>query len=667
MLSINRFLAGLFVLVLIGLYSSFAIYYVKEQNTKAELITENYHQILNETSYILSTELKNIQAIAHFKSLFNRKVAQNNLIKAIIVAKQDQILLTTDPAIKNIPAKNHTHSNLNLAKVDISSSYKTHSQKFDYYKQNEQIELTIYLYPNQYALQNYFSETSSKYLIYSVLPTFIIAVILYWIFRIRLINPLEKLRKFAYYHDRVPEKLKIRELETIRSSMLQTFQRLGEESRALYHSARTDELSGLPNRQQLNERLTWLIEEASRNETEFAYLFVDIDNFKNINDTLGHDAGDELLIKIADIMESSLRGYDIIARFGGDEFVMVINQYASHIELNHIIQRVLDKLAQEQIIRNHAINVSASIGVAFYPKDGENAQSLMKNADIAMYEAKKLGKNQVHYFTETLNNKILFEVEMENQLRTALQNQEFELYYQPKVEIKSGKVVGAESLIRWNHPTKGMVSPLEFIPLAEQTGLIIPLGDWILQQAIQQQMEWQKEHQFQIPVSVNVSAMQFSHPHFFQKLRDLIYKSDFNPQYLDIEVTESVLMQNTEEHLTLLKKIRGTGITTSLDDFGTGYSSLAYLKNFPINTLKIDKSFLDDYASHSGSVFIQTIVNMAHNLKINVVAEGVERPEQLEFLKVLDCEVYQGYLCSKPLPNKDFIDLVNRTNKPLAT
>ena len=251
---------------------------------------------------------------------------------------------------------------------------------------------------------------------------------------------------------------------------------------------------------------------------------------------------------------------------------------------------------------------------------------------------------------------------MEQELKSALTNHEFELYYQPKTCVRTGKVMGVESLIRWIHPTKGIISPLDFIPIAEQSGLIIPLGNWILQQAMQDQLEWQKQFGITISVSVNVSAIQFGHDKFFPELHDLIYRSGFEPRHLDIEVTESVLMGDTEKHLTLLKKIRGLGITISLDDFGTGYSSLAYLKTFPINTLKIDKTFLDDYQSTSGSVFIDTMVKMAHNLNISVVAEGIESQKQLDYLSSIECECYQGYFCSKPIPKKEFIQLVQKLN-----
>ena len=662
MLTLKRFLTALFILIVVALYGSFIVYYLDEQETKAEIINSDFHRILNETSYSISTQLNSLEQINNFKSLLNRKVAQNHLISAMIVVKENEILLTTDPSINKLPAQRFKHNlhrkvSHNMSHKDILTN-PIHELEFEVYQQNKIINLSVLLFSNPAEIKTYFSETEHQYILSFVLPTFLIALFLYWALKTYLVKPLQKLNHFAYYHDRVPDPLKIRELEAIRSSMLQTFQLLAEETKALYRSARTDSLSDLPNRHQLNERLDWLIAESVRSKKEFAYLFLDIDDFKKINDTLGHDAGDEIVINVSNIMQSELRGYDIIARVGGDEFVMVINKYHNHIELNHIIERVLTQISQDQLVRNQVINVSASIGVAFYPKDGTDGQALMKSADIAMYEAKKHGKNQHHYFTEELNHKIQAEVKIEAELRQAIQNKEFELYYQPKVSTQTKEIIGLECLIRWNHPVKGLIPPLEFIPIAEQSGLIIPLGDWILQQAMETQLSWQKQYGITLPISVNVSAMQFGHKNFFSNLQTSIYKLGFEPSHLDIEVTESVLMENKDKHLNTLKKIRGLGVTISLDDFGTGYSSLAYLKTFPINTLKIDKSFIDDYESHSGAIFIETIVNMAHNLKITVVAEGVETAEQLAYLQNIDCECFQGYLCSKPLPNKAFIKLV---------
>ncbi len=644
-----------------ALFGSFITYYVGEQNTKAKIIATNFHQVMHETSYNISTELNNLNNLNNFKALLDRKAAQNHLISALVIARGKQILLTTDHSIRKLPKHIHHHTQHQSVNRHFILDNSVHELEFEVYQQNKPIQLSLLLFANQPEIKNYFADTYYQYFVFFIIPTLLVFLFLHQLLKKFLVKPLEKLRLFAYYHDRTPQPLKIKELETIRSSMLQTFQLLSSEKQALYRSSRTDALSELPNRYQLNERLEWLIEESKRTNTPFAYLFLDIDNFKKINDTLGHDAGDEIVVNVAKIMQEALRAYDIIARVGGDEFVIILSKYQNLIELNHIIDRVLLKISQEQIVSNQSINVSASIGVAFYPKDGTDGQELMKSADIAMYEAKKQGRNQHHYFTEELNQRIQIEVNLEKELHLALKNNEFELYYQPKVSSKTKNIIGIECLVRWNHPEKGLVPPGEFITIAEQSGLILPLGDWILKEAIENQLHWQQQYNIQLPVSVNVSALQFSHKDFFNKLETLVNELNFPANFLDIEITESVLMENTQEHLNTLKKIRGLGATISLDDFGTGYSSLAYLKIFPINILKIDKSFLDDYDSKSGAIFIETIVNMAHNLKIDVIAESVETEDQLNFLKQINCEAYQGYLCSKPLPEKEFIELVKNS------
>ncbi len=662
MLSIQRFFLGLLAIIVVSLYATFITYYLSEQQTKADLIAEDIHLTLSETGYLISTNFDSLSSIQSFKSLLNRKVAQNDLISSMTIAQGNTILLSTNPSIKTLPSQLNS-----LAKFDNISANRllenpTFEIRVETFEQNKAVLLTLFLTVNQHALENVFSKTRIEYFSTLVIPTLLATLLIWAILHFLLMNPLAQLKKYAYYSKLPPSEFRIRELETIRSSMVQTFQRLEEEQKALYYSARTDELSGLPNRNQLNERLNWLIQESSRSNSEFAYLFIDLDNFKNINDTLGHHIGDELLIMIAEIMQEVIRHYDIIARVGGDEFVVVLSRYHSHIELNHIIQRILVKLSEIHVVRTHPVRTSASIGVAFYPKDGIDGKTLLKNSDIAMYQAKKSGKNQIHYFTESLHQTILTEVALENDLRQALKNQEFELYYQPKVDVESGRITGAECLVRWHHPTKGMISPLQFIPIAEQTGLMIELGEWILKQALQQQKKWQDIYQTDLLLSINISAVQFAYTQFFNHFQDLCNQFNLDLRLIDIEVTESVLMQNTESNLNVLKKIRGLGVSTSLDDFGTGYSSLAYLKNFPINTLKIDKAFLDDYQTQSGKVFIDAIVQLAHNLHINVVAEGVETEAQLAYLKSISCDLYQGYYCSRPLPAEAFMELVQKNH-----
>jgi diguanylate cyclase (GGDEF)-like protein len=310
--------------------------------------------------------------------------------------------------------------------------------------------------------------------------------------RVFVTRPLEKLRQYAYYQSEVPRLFAVKELEYVRASMVQTFERLEFEKKALYRLARVDELSGLANRNHLTERLNWLIAEAERRKTEFALLFLDLDNFKNINDSLGHNVGDDLLRSVAGIIQETLRTNDIVARVGGDEFVIILSHYKSHIELSQIIDRIILKIKKIHVVKTHPVKISASVGVAFYPKDGIDYNSLMKNADIAMYEAKKSGRGRFKFFTEELHQQILKEIELDRDMQSAMNNHEFALYYQPKIDVKTRKVSGAEALIRWIHPKKGIVGPSYFIPAAERNGFIVELGQWVVREAAHQQVLWKK-------------------------------------------------------------------------------------------------------------------------------------------------------------------------------
>ena len=473
-----------------------------------------------------------------------------------------------------------------------------------------------------------------------------------------IIHPLELLRQFAYYQSKIPSAFRITELEYVRSSLIQTFRRLEEEKQELYELSRVDQLSGLMNRNALHERADWLIAEASRENTKFAVLFLDLDHFKDVNDSLGHKIGDSLLKTIAGYLQEVIRAEDFVARIGGDEFVIVINNYESHLELTRIMQRLLDRIKEPFVIESHPIYISGSVGVVMYPKDGSDMPTLLKHADIAMYEAKRKGRDQYHFFTDSLNHKVQKDIKLEKDLRNGLKNNEFKLYYQPKVDLKTGMIVGCEALIRWFHPQEGMVPPDDFIPLCEHNGFIVPLGEWVLYEAARQQVQWKNQGICDLPISVNVSVKQLHDENFEEKFTKVLNMTGILSNRLDVEITENMFLENTDRNFTIMSMIRFSGCTISLDDFGTGYSSLSYLKKFPMDTLKIDKTFMDDYESKSGAMFIETIVNIGKTLEMNVVAEGAETAEQIAFLREIGCDVYQGYYCSKPLPADGYAKLI---------
>lgn len=658
MFGIQQFLLSIILIIVTVFYSVFFYYFLEDQQRKTDLILENIRHDLSESAYVISTETHNLESIKGFTSFLNRKVATNPLIDSMAVAYGSQILVTTNPHILTPPPRQMTVSRLDK----ISATQLIQQQIFEtpirFYIQDEPHELSLFIYPDQDYLINYFSQHQIDFMmLFGLVPLLLFA--LFWLaLRQILTIPLEKLRQYAYYQSEIPSQCKIRELEYVRASMVQTFARLEQERDELYRLAHTDELSGLANRNQLNERLSWLIAEAARNNTEFALLFMDLDDFKKVNDSLGHEIGDKLLQSVAGLIQDVLRKYDIIARVGGDEFVIVLSHYKNNLELTHIIERVLTRIKEVHLVDIHPVKVAASIGVAFYPKDGNNIVNLLKNADIAMYEAKNSGKNQFKFFTEELHRQVLAEIELEHDIREALDHEQFELYYQPKISIHDFHVIGVEALIRWNHPTKGFIPPDQFIPAAERNGMIVELSWWILKQAIDQQMQWKQRGIIDIPVSVNLSAVQFLDNHFDENFKALIHTPGFEASKLDVEITESVFIERSHNNLNSLFRISKLGATISLDDFGTGYSSLAYLKSFPLNTLKIDKSFMDDYASETGAAFIETIVKIAQTLKLHVVAEGVETHEQLEYLKHIGCDSYQGYYCSPPLPVEKFENFV---------
>ncbi|MDD2267370.1 EAL domain-containing protein [Sulfuricurvum sp.] len=421
-----------------------------------------------------------------------------------------------------------------------------------------------------------------------------------------------------------------------------------------------DSLTGLPNRYNLYSQLKLMVANANRYERKFAVLFLDLDHFKNINDTLGHNVGDALLKSVSHKLKSMIRENDIVARIGGDEFIIVLNDFNDSGSLEQVIVKILDAFRQEWIIKNHFLRLSTSIGVSVYPDDSKEINELMKFADIAMYKAKSEGRDQFSFFTSTLNAQVHEDVQIANDMHRALEEREFVLYYQPKIHIPSGKIIGAEALIRWNHHLKGMIYPGSFITIAENTGFILKLGTWIIDETVAMLSRMQNAGYNDVHVSCNVSTRQFQNLHLFSDIENAIQTNQIDPSQLAIEITESVMMEYLDVTLEVLKKMKGLGIHICMDDFGTGYSSLSYLRQFPINSLKIDKSFVDDISENENNdhILLNTIIAMGQTLNLNVIAEGVEEKYQMEYLKERGCGYYQGYYFSKPVPEEVFFALL---------
>jgi diguanylate cyclase (GGDEF)-like protein len=440
----------------------------------------------------------------------------------------------------------------------------------------------------------------------------------------------------------------------------------------IYNLAYYDELTELPNRELFSQSLERTITVANRDNEKFAVLFVDLDRFKRINDTLGHTIGDELLKDVADRLAKCTRSDDSIAhldpvatgniklaRLGGDEFVIKLYGVASEESVAIVATRIISALTPPFTCAGHQFVVTPSIGIALYPQDGKTGEELLMNADSAMYRAKAVGRNNFKFYSETMRTKSLHRLDLENLIRTAIEEEQFELYFQPKVDAESFRLVGAEALLRWHHPERGAIAPDDFIPIAEETGLIVPMGQWVLNEACRQVKVWSTSPVGAVPVSVNISSHQFRDGGLIGDVLDAVSAAGIRAIDLELEITESVLLQDVDKTLIELRALKEAGIALSIDDFGTGYSSLSYLKRFPIDTLKIDRSFVKDLHQDADDAAIcAAILAMSHQLGLKVVAEGVETREQLDFLRRHKCNHIQGYICSKPLTATEFFALL---------
>jgi diguanylate cyclase (GGDEF)-like protein/PAS domain S-box-containing protein len=420
------------------------------------------------------------------------------------------------------------------------------------------------------------------------------------------------------------------------------------------HLAQHDYLTGLPNRMLLNDRLTQAVAYAKRRKTGLGVLFCDLDNFKHINDSLGHFVGDKLLQSVAQRLTRQVRASDTVSRHGGDEFVILLLEDDLSENAALTAEKILLALSQPYFIGTHELYVTTSIGISLFPEDGDDTESLIRSADTALYQAKSKGRDNYQFFKEEMNARAVERQSLEVDLRRAIKQEEFILHYQPKVNLNSGEITGVEVLIRWSHPTRGIIYPGTFISIAEDCGLIVALGKWVLEHACLQARAWIDQGHVPMPVAINISALEFRNVHFARHVKDVLHRTGLQPQYLELELTESVLMKDVETSASILRELKEIGVRIAIDDFGTGYSSLNYLNQFPIDVLKIDQSFVRDIASGNGNdIIVNAVINMGISLKQKVVAEGIETREQLSFLSEHDCHEGQGFLLSKPLTAVD--------------
>lgn len=443
------------------------------------------------------------------------------------------------------------------------------------------------------------------------------------------------------------------ELQKEKQELSSKYEELYKNRESMKKLAFTDYLTELPNRSAFNEMLDNIML-TLRSEEVIALMDIDVDNFKNINDSLGHSYGDELLIDVTYRLKQVIGEDDYLARIGGDEFIILTQNITDTSAYEEKIKKIRSVFSYPFILSTKEYFVTVSIGISFAPKDGKTTQTLIKNVDTAMYVAKEKGKNAYCYFEDSFNNKLMEKIELQSEIRKALENKEFVLYYQPQMDLTKDEIIGFEALIRWQHPTKGFITPAEFIPIAEENGLIVAIGEWVVRTGCQQLKEWQDMGYHQLKLAINLSVRQFKDPCLVQMVKKIIDECGVNANNLEIEITETLALEDIEYTIQTIKELQKLGITFSLDDFGTGYSSMNYLKRLPVNNLKIDRSFLDTLIENdSDQRIVQTIISLAQTFDLDVIAEGVEKTEQENFLKKALCTKAQGYLYSKPVPKEE--------------
>ena len=456
-----------------------------------------------------------------------------------------------------------------------------------------------------------------------------------------------------------------RELEVANSSLATSKEQAECVAKRMEYHAHHDALTGLPNRILLNDRITTELAHARRKQGMVAVLFLDLDRFKIINDSLGHAVGDQLLRVIARRLGNCVREEDTVARLGGDEFMVLLPNINGSSDAGRIARKVIDCLIDPISCNGHELHITTSVGISIYPYDGTDSETLIKHADISMYRAKELGRNKAVYFTAEMNAGARKQLALETSLRQAVEKNQLKLFYQPKIDITRNTIVGVEALLRWEHPTMGMISPMEFIPVAEDSGLIVPIGEWVLNTAFRQLKQWHLAGHTSLTVAVNLSSAQLARPGFEGVVEKALHHADLDAGMTELEITENVAMENLEYAIAILEKLKNIGITIAMDDFGTGYSSLSYLRRLPIDVVKIDQSFVREIPDSQEDVLIaQAIIAMAKSLKLSLIVEGVENVRQLNFFKQQGCSIVQGFLFSKPVEADEISHMLTEQSIP---
>ncbi len=515
--------------------------------------------------------------------------------------------------------------------------------------------LTLTYTGSKLFLMRSFSDPTPIYTISFIILGATSLLLILWLFDFLILNHLDPPAKPIDNHPQLNQELTDHE---------QIENELTLHKAHLIHLAHYDDLTSLPNRVFFHEMLNKTLHHSSRHKKMMAILFIDIDRFKNINDELGVAAGDLVLKEIANRFRTVLRSGDILARLGGDEFIILLNDIGHPKFASPVADKLLQVCAEPIKIENHELMVTISIGICIYPNDGESLEDLQKNADIVMHNVKQSGGSVFQYFTREMSVEAHEHIKLEAALRKAISNNEFVLHYQPKLNLNDGSIAGVEALIRWENPELGLINPIEFIPLAEETGLIMQIGEWALREACKASKAWQQQGFEPVIVAVNLSPKQFQHQDIAKLVESILLEFSLDPKYLELEITETAMMSDVEATVSKLQRIKNSGVHISVDDFGTGYTSISYLKKFPISILKIDQTFIKGISyNQNDTAIISAVIALAHSLGMKVVAEGVETAEQLQYLADNGCDIVQGYYLSRPLPEQKIILQFNKIAK----
>jgi diguanylate cyclase (GGDEF)-like protein len=473
--------------------------------------------------------------------------------------------------------------------------------------------------------------------------------------------------ELSEHHTLLEERVaqRTRELEIANAKLATSRDHAESVAKRMEYHAHHDALTGLPNRILLNDRITTELAHARRNQGMVALLFLDLDRFKIINDSLGHAVGDQLLRVIARRLGNCVREEDTVARLGGDEFMVVLPNISGSSDAGRISRKIIDCLVDPISCNGHELHITTSVGISIYPYDGTDSETLIKHADISMYRAKELGRNKAVYFTAEMNAGSRKQLALETNLRQAIAKDQLKLFYQPKIDISRNTIIGVEALLRWEHPTMGMVNPMEFIPVAEDSGLIVPIGEWVLKTAFTQLKQWHNAGFPDLTVAVNLSSAQLSRPGFEDVVAKALQAADVDAGMTELEITENLAMENIESAIAILEKLKNLGITIAMDDFGTGYSSLSYLRRLPIDIVKLDQSFVREIpGSHEDILIAQTIIAMTQSLNLTLIVEGVENVKQLNFFRQQGCHIVQGFLFSKPVEAGEILNMLTAQSLP---